>query len=240
MELEPGAATIGTLRETSLHAALKRWYARPGDELEVNVDGFQVDLRRGNLLVEFQTRNFRSLKRKLYRLIERHPVRVVHSIAAEKWIVRLPGDGGPPLSRRRSPKRGRVEDVFAELVTFPELIAHPNLEFVVLLTHEEEVLRPLAPGNGRRASWRRRGWEICDRRLVDVVGQVLLSSAADFGRFLPEGMPEQFTNHDLVAASGLQLDVAQKASYCLRGMGLIECVGQRGRSLLFARVATGA
>ena len=68
--------TIGTLRETSLHTALKTWYAQPGDELEASVEGYQIDLRRGAQLIEIQTRNFAALKRKLTQLVERHPVRL--------------------------------------------------------------------------------------------------------------------------------------------------------------------
>ena len=36
--------TIGTLRESSLHASLKELYARPGDELEAVREGYVVDL----------------------------------------------------------------------------------------------------------------------------------------------------------------------------------------------------
>ena len=113
------ASTIGTLRETSLHAALKAWYARPGDEVEASVESYQIDLRRGPQLIEIQTRNFAALKHKLTRLVERHPVRLVHPIAQEKWIVRLKRDGVAPVSRRKSPRRGRVESLFIELVSFP-------------------------------------------------------------------------------------------------------------------------
>ncbi|MGH7006278.1 MAG: hypothetical protein ACREIP_20215, partial [Alphaproteobacteria bacterium] len=38
---------IGLLRETDLHAALKRWYAQPGDEFETALDGYVIDIRRG-------------------------------------------------------------------------------------------------------------------------------------------------------------------------------------------------
>lgn len=38
---------IGTLNEKPLHAALKGWYARPGDRFEVPVDGYLVDIVRG-------------------------------------------------------------------------------------------------------------------------------------------------------------------------------------------------
>ena len=45
---------IGTLGEKNVHSALKAWYARPGDELEVEVDGFHIDIVRGQLLVEMR------------------------------------------------------------------------------------------------------------------------------------------------------------------------------------------
>jgi len=75
--------------EKNVHAALKAWYARPGDELEVEVDGFHIDIVRGQLLVEIQTSNFSSQRRKLEILIERHPLRLVFPIALEKWITRI-------------------------------------------------------------------------------------------------------------------------------------------------------
>jgi len=229
------ASTIGTLRETSLHAALKAWYARPGDELEASVEGFQIDLRRGAQLIEIQTRNFAALKRKLTQLVERHPVRLVHPIAQEKWIVRLGRDGVTPLTRRKSPRRGRVDQLFAELVSFPELVAHPHFSLEVLMTQEEEILRPVRRGNGHRASWRRKGWAICDRRLLNVVEQVVFASPSDFRAFLPNSLPQPFTSRDLAWAAGQSLDLAQKITYCLRKMGVIESVGQRGRALLYTR-----
>src|SRR3970040_1355318 len=75
--------TIGTLRETSLHAALKTWYARPGDELEASVEGYQIDLRRGAQLIEIQTRNFAALKRQLTQVGAVSPVGVGPHRAAE-------------------------------------------------------------------------------------------------------------------------------------------------------------
>ena len=226
------ASTIGTLRETSLHAALKTWYARPGDELEASVEGYQIDLRRGAQLIEIQTRNFAALKRKLTQLVERHPVRLVHPIAQEKWIVRMGRDGVTTVTCRKSPKRGRVDRLFAELVSFPELVAHPNFSLEVLMTREEEILRPAGRGNGRRASWRRKGWEICDRRLLGVVEQVVLASPSDFRVFLPDSLPQPFTSHDLAAATEQPLYRAQKITSCLRKMGVIESAGKRGGALL--------
>ena len=111
--------SIGTLRERPLHASLKRWYARPGDRIEVAVDGYVIDLVRGDLLIEVQTRGFSSMRAKVAALLARgHRVRIVHPIAVDTWIVKV-DDVGTLLSRRRSPRHGDPSDAFAELVTSP-------------------------------------------------------------------------------------------------------------------------
>ena len=109
---------IGTLNEGSLHAQIKAWYRRPGDLVEHPVDGYVIDLVRGETLIEIQTGGFAPLRRKLDRLLEEHPVRLVVPVALERRIVRLSRDG-EILSARRSPKHGRPEDVFARLVSLP-------------------------------------------------------------------------------------------------------------------------
>ena len=119
------------MSEKPLHATLKEWYAHPGDQLEAPVGDFIADIVRGDLLIEIQTASFASIKRKLLELTVHHPVRLVYPIARQKWIVKLAEDGHTQLSRRRSPKRGVVEDVFAELVSFPSLLASPNFSLEV-------------------------------------------------------------------------------------------------------------
>src|SRR6185369_9848333 len=108
-----------------LHASLKQWYAPPGDRFEVPVDGFVIDLVRDDLLIEIQTGNFSAIKSKLNKLAHSHQVRLIYPIVQEKWIVRSGGDGCGTM-RRKSPKRGRMEDLFWELVSIPQLLSNPN------------------------------------------------------------------------------------------------------------------
>ena len=64
-------STIGELRERSLHAGLKSWYALPRDRIEVPLEGYVIDLvRPPGTLIEIQTRGFAKLKRKLTRLVD--------------------------------------------------------------------------------------------------------------------------------------------------------------------------
>jgi hypothetical protein len=221
-----GAAPhIGMLSESPLHASLKAWYARAGDRIEVPVDGFVIDLVRGDLLIEVQTSGFSSMKAKLVSLLDAgHRVRIVHPVPVDKWIVRVDGDG-TELSRRRSPKHGAPTDVFAELVSFPELVGD-HLAVEVVLTVEEEV-RHHAPG----LAWRRKGWVVEERRLIEVVDSVLLADANDLAILVPDDLPSPFTTGDLAAALGRPLRAAQKMAYCLRNTGVIHAVGKRGRSV---------
>jgi hypothetical protein len=220
------APHIGTLREKPLHASLKRWYSRTGDGVEVAVDGFVVDLVREDLLIEVQTRSFSSLKKKVTTLLDLgHRVRIVHPIPVDKWIVKV-ADDGTVLSRRRSPKHGSPIDVFAELVSFPDLLAHPNLDIDVILTNEEEYRR-----HTPNRSWRRKGWTVQERRLIDVVDTLLISDADDLAALLPTELPEPFTTADLALKLGRSRRAAQQMAYCLRIADVIVAVGKLGNAV---------
>ena len=80
------------LGESSLHASLIAWYARPGDLFEVPIDGYLIDILRGELLIEVQTRHFTALKSKLIQLLPDHHIRLVYPLPIDKWIVRWPAD----------------------------------------------------------------------------------------------------------------------------------------------------
>lgn len=231
--------TIGTLNEKSLHAALKQWYARPDDLIEVSVDGFTVDIVRGDLLIEIQTRNLSAIKRKLTTLVDQHPVRLVYPVAQDKWIVQRSENGRRVLrfARRKSPRRDTVEHVFDELVSIPQLLAHPNFSLQVVLIQEEEVRRYDGARNpqGAFGAWRRKGWVTHERRLLQVVGQRLFETPKDMLALIPTTLPEPFTTTDLAEATGQPLWLAQKMAYCLRAMGAITVVGKRGRGILYVR-----
>jgi hypothetical protein len=219
---------IGTQNERSLHKALKEWYALPGDDLEVKVDGSVIDLVRGDLLIEIQTRNFSAIRSKLRTLTERHKLRLIYPIALEKWITRLDAQGNSILGKRKSPKRGDLMDLFDELVAVPELIDSENLELEVLLIREEEVR--WADGKG---SWWRRGHSVRDRKLIQVVETVHFRTQLDFLRFFPTDLTRPFTNKNLARATGRPIHQVRRMTYCLKKMGLILPVGKNKNELLF-------
>ena len=222
---------IGKLNEKLLHASLKEWYARPGDRFEVPVDGFVIDIVRRRLLIEIQTGNFSSIKRKILALTQKHHLRLVYPIALEKRIVRLAGNADSTvLSRRRSPKRGSLEQLFRELVSFPKVMAGPNFSLEVLLIFEEEVRR-----FDKKRRWRRGGWVTQERLLLGVAGNRIFKRPADLLALVPRGLPEPWTTADLAAAIGQPRWLAQKMVYCLREAGAVRVVGKKGNAILYAR-----
>lgn len=223
---------FATYRERSLHAALKELYTRPGDRQEAEVDGFLVDVLREEGIVEIQTGSFASVRSKLRRLVSNHRVLVVFPITIEKWIVRVDADGCL-LGRRRSPKRGDPVDVFDQLVTFPELVADANFALELLAVREDELRAPIPADSGRRR-WPR-DWQRIDRRLLEVVGSTVVSSAGDLGALLPRAMPDPFTTSELAAATRRPLRLAQRMAYCLQKVGCLEVAGRHGRSVAYRR-----
>lgn len=226
-DAEKSRGGINTYNEKPLHAAIKQWYAGPGDQLEVAVDGYKIDVVHGDMLVEIQTRQFNAIRRKLFDLSANHRVRLVYPVAVEKWIVIL-GEGDESDIRRKSPRRGKIEDLFKELVYLPGLMRVDNFSLEVLLIVEEEIRRRVGnPG------FRKKGWIKQESRLVRILGQRIFHSPTDLGALLPEHLAQPFTTRELAKAARLPLRLSYKMVYCLREMDVLQACGKRGRSVLY-------
>lgn len=217
-------------RESSLHSAIKQWYSLEGDKLEAKVDDFKVDILRRDLLIEIQTANFSAIKPKLQRLLNNHKVRIVYPIPKQKWIIHRSTATGETFGRRRSPREGRLSDLFSELIRIPSLFASGNLSVEVLMIEMEEIWC-----NDRRGSWRRRGASIEDRKLIRVLERRIFENQTDFLRLLPEGLTDPFSNRNLAESLGIPINQSRRMTYALRKMGAIAHVGETRRQMLFAR-----
>ena len=213
--METGAHNIGTQSEGSLHAALKLHVSQPGDRFEVPIGGFVVDVVRGDTLIEVQTGGFASMGRKLDHLLGDYHVHIVHPIAVGSWIERR------ELPTRKSPKRGRLHDVFGELVSVPTILDHPNLTIEVFLV-DVDVVKVADPTMRRR----RGGWRTVDRRLRRIIDTHGLRTTADLVALLPTGLPNPWTTKDVASAGGLPRRTAQQMAYVLKANALVHEVGR--------------
>lgn len=225
---------INVQNEGSMHAAIKSWYAQPGDRFEVKVAGYIIDIVREDLLLEVQTRNFTSIRKKLLALLkDGHKLQLIHPITVNKWIVKEDADQ-QVINRRKSPKKGKLINIFAELVRIPHLLEkyllkQENFSLVILFVDEEEIRRDDGKG-----SWRRKGVSIIDRRLLQVRESYHFYQREDFLAILPSPLAEPFSNKILAKGIGCSVEDARKLTYTFKKMGLIEEVGKQGNELLFA------
>jgi hypothetical protein len=207
---------------------MKHWYKAPGDKLETKVDDYIIDVIRDKLLIEIQTGNFSAIKKKLTKLLHnKNRVRLVYPIAKLKWIVHV-SQSGEFVRKRKSPKKGKITDLFYELVHAPNLIKDRNFSLEVLLIEEEELRC-----NDGRGSWRRRGVSVKDRKLLNVFDRIVFEDRQDFLKFLPQELDGHFTNKLLASKLGIFVTLAQKITYCLRKMGAISIAGKKRNQLLF-------
>ncbi|MEM2088232.1 MAG: hypothetical protein QXF52_06090 [Thermoproteota archaeon] len=215
-------------RESSLHSAIKKWYFLDGDRVEDRVDGFVVDIVRGDLLIEIQIANFSAIKSKLMHLLNDHKVRLVYPIPEVKWVVHKSANTGETYGRRRSPKKGCLTDLFNELIRIPDLLSKCNFSIEVLMIEVEETWC-----NDGRGSWRRKGASIEDRKLLRVFERRVFEQKIDFLKVLPENLPEPFTNRELAESLKISINQSQKITYVLRKIGAITCVGKNRNQMLF-------
>jgi hypothetical protein len=215
------------MTEYSLHAGIKEWYSVSGGDVEVKVDDFVVDVVKKGMLFEIQTRNLSAIKKKLGVLLLRNRVRLVYPVTKVKWIVHV-SKSGEFVRKRRSPKKGKIVDLFVEMVHLADLVNEENFSFEVLLIEEEEVR--CDDGKG---SWRRRGVSIKDRKLLKVFDRVVFENRTDFLKILPDSLDMPFTNRELAKKMGISIRLAQKITYCLRKMNALKIDGKKRRELLF-------
>lgn len=215
------------MTEYSLHAGIKEWYSVLGGQVEVKVDDFIVDVVKDGLLIEIQTRNLSAIKKKLGKLLLTNQVRLVYPIAKVKWIVYV-SNSGEFVRKRKSPKRGKIIDLFIEMVHLSDLINDKNFSFEVLLIEEEELR--CDDGKG---SWRRRGVSIKDRKLLKVFDMAVFEDRTDFLKILPDNLGVSFTNRVLAKKLGISIRLAQKITYCLRKMNVLIINGKKKRELMF-------
>jgi hypothetical protein len=203
---------------------LKAHYARPGDELEVPLDGFVIDIRRRDLLIEIQTSSFGSMGNKFDRLLGEHRMLLVHPIAADTYLQR------PGKQPRKSPKRGSLFDIFEELVSIPTLLDHPNLMLDVVLVSVTQLQRP-----DPRARRGRGGYRTTDRVLREVLEVRRFANTHDLAALLPASLPAEFTTADIAREGRVQRAVAQRMAFCFRALDVINEVGRTRAGVLYAR-----
>jgi hypothetical protein len=228
-EINKQRTGIGVLNEKSLHRQLIEYFSKSGDDYEMPFNKYFIDLVRGNDLFEIQTRNIFAIKKKLISLSETNTVHLIHPLLTSKTIIKFNMDG-EIVSRRKSPKKNRVEDIFLELFRCGDLLPKDNLNLVLPFIEIEEIWKDDGKG-----SWRRGKWSIIEKRLLNVTKVFKFSPIAELIDLLPSSLPDKFSNKDIANHLQLHINLARKISYTLRIGNLISLVEKHGNSNIYKR-----
>ncbi|NQU20482.1 MAG: hypothetical protein HQ567_04310 [Candidatus Nealsonbacteria bacterium] len=216
--------------ETSLHRELKRLYADDGAQFEVPLGKYRIDVISAGQLVEIQHGSLAAIRDKIRRLLRDHCVTVVKPIVVRKLLVKQSAKGGEVIGRRASPKRGKLLDLFDEMVHFTRVFPHRRLTLEVVLVDVEEWRYP---GHGRRRRWRANDHQVEDQKLTAVHETRRLRTASDLAKLISCSLPSPFHTGHLAESLEIQRRVAQQIAYCFREMGTTRQVGKQQNTLLY-------
>lgn len=218
--------------QTYLHEQLKWLYSQGGlYPTEVRINNSFADVQREQLIIEIQTRGFFSLKSKLSSLLGNYPVLVVTTVPVVKIIRKFDSTGSRQLSLRKSPRKASLYEIFNELVHLIPFAQHPRFYLEVLLTAEEEQRREIGPSPWNRTRQQR----IQDRILNGIVRRESFYCSGDYLRLLPADLPETFNTKTLSCYLSIPQGLAQKITYFLRQLCLIQQVGRHIEGIDYQR-----
>jgi hypothetical protein len=216
--------------EFSLHRTLKEMYAAKDAQVEARLGNYRIDVVRDDQLIEIQHGSLWAIRDKVGQLVKHHRMLVVKPIVVGKQLVKQDAKGGRVISRRRSPKKGCVLDLFHELVHFTRVFPHRNLELEAPLVDIEEWR---FPGHGRRRRRRDSDHQIEDQRLLKLHQVYRFRHGADLLKLIPADLPRPFHTGDLALRLDIPRWVAQRIAYCLRHAGAVREVGKRRNTRLY-------
>lgn len=220
------ASTIGTLNEKAVHNALKRYYCA-SDEVEVKIGGFYADGVGESGIYEIQTASFSKLNKKLSAMLRACHVTVVYPYEQIVHVFSIHEQTGEILSSSKR-KNSSFSVFFLELYRIKAFLTNPNLTICVAML-ETERRNYFRDGTKRRRKGMRK-----EKIPLRYLEEIRLDGAADYLRFLPEGLDGAFTKKEAAALTkttdaGLLLEI-------LEYVGAVRRIGKRGGAILYERV----
>lgn len=215
---------IGTLKEKTLHAILKDYYAPNKEMQEVKVDGFVADICTGKEIIEIQTAGLDKMRPKLEHFLPDYPVTIVYPIPKIKYLIWINEETGECSRPRKSTLKGSVYRAFYELYKIKPYLSHQNLHLCFPLLEVEEYR--LLNGWSRD---KKRGSCRYDRIPSALLDEIRFDGADDYRKLIPPDLPEPFTAKELGEAVREKKEAAGRVLHILNYLNVVERCGNKGR-----------
>ncbi len=215
---------IGTLSEGSLHMILKYFVCPDMKYHEVPLCGYIADIFKDGRVTEIQTRAFGNLEKKLEAFLPEHKVDIVYPVAYVKRISKIDKETGDVSKPRRSPKKGRIQEILPELFYIRKKLNDPNLKIHICMLEITEYRYDNPKRKGRTVRY--------DRVPTSFVSAMSLG-CGEYSKLIPPDLGEEFTAKEFAKASGLcgmRLSAALKT---LCECGAVSVKGKKGRAYIY-------
>ena len=246
---------IGTLGEKQMHAAIKRFICPDTACHEIKIDGsegctpppvadeadgakkprarkFVADILKDGTIYEIQTGGFSPLKPKIQWILDNtsYNVVLIHPIAETKWVSLIDKESGKIGNRKKSPTKGKIQDIASELYFLSDFISSPRFSLVILMMEAEQYKKNIA-AKGKRPRYRK--YELIPKSLLRAY---ILQSAEDYNIFIPDTLPERFTVKEYSKEAKIYGIDAYSIVKVLCSIGLLEQSGNIGRAAAYKKV----
>lgn len=228
-------ASIGTLSEKSLHAAIKLYFEPHGECQEINVGDFVADIVGENGIIEIQTRAFSKMKKKLSQFLSVAPVTVVHPIIVNKTVICVDECTGAVTSKRKSPKHGDIYSAIDELWGIKEFLHDEKLTVCLMLIDAQEtrIYGGEVPKYGKKKQRSPKGYFRSDRLPTKLNDEIYICGLEGYRIFIPEGLPDQFTVKDIASCADIDSHKASITAHLLSEIGVLERIGKKGNAYIY-------
>lgn len=217
-------STIGTLNEKTIHNTLKNYYCSE-ESHEAKIGSFYADAAGENGIFEIQTANFLKLNKKLSKMLRACHVTVVYPFEKIVYNYSIDERTGELISSSTR-KNNSLSKFFLELYRIKAFLTNPNLTICIA---ELEIDKKTYYKDNRRIRYKGIPRE---KIPVRYIKEIRLDGKADYMRFIPEGLPEQFTKKDLgklckATDPSIMVEI-------LEYVGAVKRVGKKGNAVLYS------
>lgn len=224
--------SVGTQNERLIHSALKNYYAPYSDEQEIKIGSYFADAVCEEGIFEIQTSGLYRLNEKLAVFLECSRVTVVHPVVRRSRVVYISSESGEITKQTPIRNIRSCLDVFEELYSIRNFLNHENLRVILaMLSMEKRVYHGGSEPPDLSNKSRRRKCVI-EKVPLELLDEIVLEKPRDYGIFLPQKLPAQFTKKQLCAAAGESRSSLR--AEVLRTVGMIRKVSKIKNEIVYS------
>lgn len=192
---------INTFNESNLHNTLKKLYAYKYNGKTEFFDGkYYYDiLTPKNEVIEIQTKNLSKLLSKLCTILESgKKITLVHPIVITKTIITTDCDNNI-ISKRKSPKKGSIYDLFSELTGIYPILLNENFTLEILEINMSEIrtkTNELVQSQNKKRRIKK-DWNKTNKKLDEILSTRTFKTKEDYLSLLPQNLPKEFSAKEL-------------------------------------------